>query len=109
MGEQFEEGVFGFEDNSVENVIVDKNVCNSETETPAQPQISLNAISGVNTFQTMRVKEQINNKPVNILIDCGSTHNFMDLATAKQMGCPVKESYPLQVAVPCGNFLTSTH
>ncbi|GKD46189.1 retrotransposable element Tf2 [Tanacetum coccineum] len=70
MGEHFEEGVFGFEDNSAENVI-------------------------------------INNKPVNILIDCGSTHNFLDLTTAKQMGCPVKESYPLQVAVPGGNFLTS--
>ncbi|GJU00268.1 glycoside hydrolase, catalytic domain-containing protein [Tanacetum coccineum] len=69
IGEQFEEGVFGFEDNSTANVIADQNVW-------------------VNTFQTMRVKGQINNKPVNILIDCGSTHNFLDLTTAKQMGCP---------------------
>ncbi|GJU27509.1 hypothetical protein Tco_1166130 [Tanacetum coccineum] len=28
-------------------------------------------------------------------------------SNTKQMGCPVKESYPLQVAVPGGNFLTS--
>ncbi|GJT98869.1 transposon ty3-I gag-pol polyprotein [Tanacetum coccineum] len=109
MGEQFEEGMFGFEDNSTENMIADQNVCNSKNESPTQPQISLNAISRVNTFQTMRVKGQINNKPVNILIDCGSTHNFLDLTTTKQIGCPVKESYPLQVAVPGANFLTSTH
>nr|GEU95515.1 hypothetical protein [Tanacetum cinerariifolium] len=64
---------------------------------------------GVSTFQTMRVNGQINNKPVNILIDCGSTHNFLDLSTAKKMGCSVKESYPLHVAVPGGNFLISKH
>ncbi|GJU48942.1 putative mitochondrial protein [Tanacetum coccineum] len=78
-------------------------------ELAAHPQISLNAISGVKTFQTMRVKGQINNKPVNILIDCESTHNFLDVSTAKQIGCSIKESYPLQVTVPGGNFLTSNH
>ncbi|GJW73776.1 putative mitochondrial protein [Tanacetum coccineum] len=109
LGEQFDEGVFGYEDNAGENVIDDHNDCHIESNVAAHPQISLNAISGVNTFQTMRVKGQINNKPVNILIDCGSTHNFLDVSTAKQMGCSIKESYPLQVTVPGGNFLTSNH
>ncbi|GJR65654.1 retrotransposable element Tf2 [Tanacetum coccineum] len=87
-GEQFSEGVFGYEDSVVENKV---------------------GKSGVNTFQTMRVKGQINNQPVNILIDCGSTHNFLDIATTKQIGCPVKESYPLQVIVTGGIFFTSNH
>ncbi|GJX04159.1 gypsy/ty3 retroelement polyprotein [Tanacetum coccineum] len=109
LDEQFDEGVFGCEDNVVENVSEDLHDYVPEPDTVTQPQISLNAISGVNTFQTMRIKGQINNKPVNILIDCGSTHNFLDLSTAKQLGCPVKGSYPLQVTVPGGNFLTSNH
>ncbi|GKC98876.1 retrotransposon-related protein [Tanacetum coccineum] len=107
--EQFVEGVFGYEDNVVENRVGKSSECQEEIDVAAQPHISLNAISGVNTFQTMRVKGHINNQPINILIDCGSTHNFLDITTAKQIGCPVKESYPLQVTVPGGNFLTSSH
>ncbi|GJW73773.1 putative mitochondrial protein [Tanacetum coccineum] len=109
FGEQFDEGVFDYEDSAGENVIDDHNDCHIESNVAAHPQISLNDILGVNTFQTMRVKGQINNKPVNILIDCGSTHNFLDVSIAKQMGCSIKESYPLQVTVPGGNFLTSNH
>ncbi|GKE47029.1 gypsy/ty3 retroelement polyprotein, partial [Tanacetum coccineum] len=109
LGEQFDEGVFDYEDNAGENVIDDHNDCHIESNVAEHLQISLNAILGANTFQTMRVKGQINNKPVNILIDCGSTHNFLDVSTAKQMGCSIKESYPLQVTVPGGNFLTSNH
>ncbi|GJW00940.1 putative mitochondrial protein [Tanacetum coccineum] len=76
LGEQSNEGVFGFEDNSPENVVVDHSSCNTEIEATTQPHISLNAISGF--FRPY--------------------HN-------KANGCSVKESYPLQVAVPAGNFL----
>ncbi|GJT52264.1 retrotransposon-related protein [Tanacetum coccineum] len=61
LDEQFDEGVFGSEDNAVENVSEDLHDCALEPDTVTQPQISLNAISGVNTFQTMRIKGQINN------------------------------------------------
>ncbi|GJX55739.1 retrotransposon-related protein [Tanacetum coccineum] len=96
-------------DSAVQNREGSSGECQEEINVVAQPHISLNAISGVDTFQTMRVKGQINNRPVNILIDCGSTHNFLDITTAKQIGCSIKESYPLQVTVPGGNFLTSSH
>ncbi|GKC32548.1 hypothetical protein Tco_1039842 [Tanacetum coccineum] len=99
MDQQIDEGVFGYEDSAVENLIDENNECNIEPNAVTQPQISLNAISGVNTFQTIRVKGQINNKHVNILIYCGSTHNFLDVSTIKKIGCPVKESYSLQVTV----------
>nr|GEW97139.1 hypothetical protein [Tanacetum cinerariifolium] len=85
-GEQFSEGVFGYEDSVVKNRVGKLSECQEEIDMAAQPQILLNAISGVNTFQTIRVKGQINNKPVNILIDCGSTHNFLDITTTKQIG-----------------------
>ncbi|GJY43081.1 reverse transcriptase [Tanacetum coccineum] len=108
-GEQFSEGVFGYEDSTVENGAGKSSECQEEIDMAAQPQISLNAILGVNTFQTIRVKGQINNHPVNILIDCRSTHNCLDITIAKQIGCPVKESYPLQVLGAGGNYLTSHH
>ncbi|GKD98428.1 hypothetical protein Tco_1382325, partial [Tanacetum coccineum] len=45
LDEQFD-GVFGSEDNAVENVSEDLHDCALEPDTVTQPQISLNAISG---------------------------------------------------------------
>ena len=43
-----------------------------------QPEISLHALAGVTTPQTMRVKGFFKKLPLTILIDFGSTHNFID-------------------------------
>jgi len=43
----------------------------------------MHAIAGVNTYQTMRVTGKVKRRPLHILIDSGSTHNFLDIATAK--------------------------
>jgi len=40
-------------------------------------EISLHAMDGCVTTQTIRLKGHINNKPVSILIDNGFTHNFV--------------------------------
>ncbi|GJZ16700.1 hypothetical protein Tco_0552823 [Tanacetum coccineum] len=52
-----------------------------------QPQISLNALTGTNNFQTMRVIGTVGQPVVHILVDCGSTHNFLDknMANAYKM------------------------
>ncbi|GJV53710.1 Fe(3+) dicitrate transport system permease [Tanacetum coccineum] len=73
------------------------------------PQISLNALSGITNFQTMRVKGQANRQPVHILVDCGSTHNFLDLHKAKQLGCDLKATCPLQISVAGGSQLVSQY
>ena len=44
------------------------------------PEISFHAISGTNHPQTMRITGKLGNKSVTILIDGGSTHNFLDQA-----------------------------
>ncbi|XP_071714207.1 uncharacterized protein [Rutidosis leptorrhynchoides] len=72
------------------------------------PHISLNALNGTSTYQTMRVVGQINNQKVHILIDSGSTHNFLDLGTGKRLGCRLKTIDPLYVGVPGGNQIVST-
>ncbi|XP_056690258.1 uncharacterized protein [Spinacia oleracea] len=59
----------------------------------AKPILSLNALSGNQNFQTMRVKGMRNNKLFHVLVDSRSTHNFLDLELAKKMGCVI-ESIP---------------
>lgn len=71
-------------------------------------QISLNALTGVYNYQTMRVKGLVGRQNVHVLVDCGSTHNFIDVQTAKKLGCRTKRMCPLQVAVANGDAMIST-
>ncbi|GJS72729.1 reverse transcriptase [Tanacetum coccineum] len=72
------------------------------------PQITLNALSGLNSYKTMRVKYRIGKQVVHILIDCGSTHNFLDIHTAKKLGCRLAKTTPMQVSVANGQRMMST-
>ncbi|GJV12941.1 putative mitochondrial protein [Tanacetum coccineum] len=73
------------------------------------PHISLNALNGIHSFQTMRVRGQVRRQTLQILIDYGSTHNFLDLQKAKKMGCRLTSMCPLQVEVANGNNMVSTY
>ena len=42
------------------------------------PEISLHALAKVIALQTMHIKGLFKNIPLTILIDSGSTHNFID-------------------------------
>ncbi|GKA17130.1 retrotransposable element Tf2 [Tanacetum coccineum] len=66
------------------------------------PQILLNALNWSNTFQTMRITGKVGKHELHILVDCGSTHNFLDVNVAKQVGCPVRSTYPLAVTIGGG-------
>lgn len=75
----------------------------------AEPILSLNALSGNQNFQTMRVTGTRNNKMFHVLVDSGSTHNFLGLELAKKLGCEI-ESIPSQVVtVADGNHLACQH
>ncbi|XP_074297152.1 uncharacterized protein LOC141627838 [Silene latifolia] len=73
-----------------------------------QPLISLNAISGYHSYQTMRVHGKVRNNTIHILIDSGSTHNFCDQSVAKKLGCKVTHTHPLEVSVANGETLVTT-
>ena len=51
-----------------------------------RPMISLHALTGTKGYQTMRVQGLIKNQLINILIDTGSTHNFVDGKVLKVVG-----------------------
>nr|GEU35335.1 hypothetical protein [Tanacetum cinerariifolium] len=71
------------------------------------PQVSLNALNGANSFQTIRITGKISKHEVHILVDCGATHNFLDVNVAKQVGCKTNRTYPLEVNVGVGIKLIS--
>jgi len=56
----------------------------------------------------MRVTGRIKNTRLHILIDSRSTHNFLDLATAKRLHCDIRKIPPLQVVVANGQQLQCT-
>jgi len=78
-----------------------------EEEEGGKPQgepllLSLNALNGISTYHIMRVTGRIKNISLHILIDLGSTHNFLDLATAKRLHCEIKKIPPIRVVVANG-------
>nr|GEW41408.1 hypothetical protein [Tanacetum cinerariifolium] len=59
--------------------------------------------------ETMKVKGMLGKHTLQILIDCGSTHNFLDLKTAKNLGCKFKSTITLQVYVANGQNMISCY
>ena len=51
-----------------------------------RPVISLYALIKTSDYHTMRVQGRIKNQLVSILINTGSTHNFMDVKVVKTVG-----------------------
>ncbi|GKE08002.1 retrotransposable element Tf2 [Tanacetum coccineum] len=55
----------------------------------------------------MRVLGKVGKYELHILIDTGSTHNFLNVSVAKYLGCIFKSTCPLQVTVAGGKTLIS--
>nr|GEV09195.1 reverse transcriptase [Tanacetum cinerariifolium] len=94
------------EEDQEEEVCIDievKDDTQVATYTKSFPRISLHALSGVSTFQTMRVRGYVGKQPLHILIDCESTHNFLDTSAAKRLSCQLSATTPLRVDVANGS------
>jgi hypothetical protein len=63
------------------------------------PEISFHAMTGTEHPQTMHVIGQLKNKKVILLIDGGSTHNFIDEAIVSKLALPVNREKKFQVMV----------
>jgi hypothetical protein len=51
------------------------------------PMISCNALAGISTPKTLKIEGYIKKKKVIVLIDSGSTHNFIHYKLAKDLNC----------------------
>ncbi|VFQ74021.1 unnamed protein product [Cuscuta campestris] len=81
----------------------------SEKGEGSEACISVQALTGGQSYQTMRVVGMVNKKAIHILIDSDSTHNFLDLDTAKNLGCSIEEVPTQAVTVADGNKKTCQH
>ena len=54
----------------------------------------------------MRVTVHVKKKALHILIDSGSTHNFLDVEVAKKIGCKTVSITPMRVDVANGSSLS---
>ncbi|KAM7497180.1 hypothetical protein LguiA_021594 [Lonicera macranthoides] len=69
--------------------------------------ISMHAIAGGAPCQTLVLQGQSKKVPLSILVDSGSSHNFLDPLTAKQTGCKVIPTTNLQVTIADGSKTSS--
>ena len=69
--------------------------------------ISVHALEGLQTPQTMKVKGFIKKQPVMILIDLGSTNNFLDSTLASRLKQKIEQASTFDVKVADGRSLTS--
>ena len=67
-----------------------------------EAEITLYALSGIPTSGTMRVMGRVNQRSFVILIDSGSTHNFIDAALVSQLHIHEDTSQILEVKVGNG-------
>lgn len=71
------------------------------------PEISLHAISGSLSPKTMRLIEMTKNQRVVILIDSGSTHNFIDPTVFNKVSLGILTLISLQVRMANGATVLS--
>lgn len=74
-----------------------------------EPCISINALSGNQSFNTTRIRGVVTKNPLHILVDLGSTHNFLDISYAKKIRCMLKDISTQAVAVADGNHISCQH
>ncbi|KAK4407690.1 Transposon Ty3-G Gag-Pol polyprotein [Sesamum angolense] len=70
-------------------------------------EISINALNGNTDFNTFRVKGKAYGHELQILIDGGNTHCFLDEMMANRLGCELEQTTPMVVSVADGRQMVS--
>ncbi|XP_021974504.1 uncharacterized protein LOC110869570 [Helianthus annuus] len=98
------------EDDEIQQESLDESAVNLVQEsvvdtTLPDPLISIHALTGIPSFSTMQVVGNLGTKPLQILIDSGSTHNFIDEKLAVKLNCVMKDIEGMKVGVANGSQL----
>lgn len=70
-------------------------------------EISLNAITGTPSSNTMRIVGKVAEERVMVLVDSGSTHNFLDPSVLQQCRGTMDRSKKITIKVVNGEIITS--
>ncbi|XP_026451448.1 uncharacterized protein LOC113351725 [Papaver somniferum] len=92
------------ETHSTSDADTEEDIFEEAAESPDEPEIevSLNALTGSLTGDTIRVPGFLNNHPISVLIDTGSTTSFIDTALAQILACHIEPTAQLLVNVANG-------
>ena len=74
------------EEEEEEPILEDERESNEESD-DSQPIISCHALSGFSVPQTLKVVGFLKKQKVTVLIDSGSTHNFINKKLATRLNC----------------------
>ena len=69
------------------------------------PTVSCHALVGICTPQTLKIEGYIKKRKVTVLIDCGSTHNFIHCKLAKALNCFVYPAPEFQLMIANGGTI----
>jgi hypothetical protein len=98
----------GEEDRQVQEAVPDSLLALLESSEEAQlAQLSYHAMSGIQTAQTIKVLGSVAQHSVHVLVDGGSTLNFIQTQVARTLGLTHSPSPSLKVIVGNGNELIS--
>ena len=78
----------------------------SPEDSSGVPSISLQAMCGITAAHTIKVLGFIHNNPVNILVDSGSTHNFINTTHAQKLKLETSDSKSFDVFVANGEKIS---
>jgi hypothetical protein len=79
------------------------DISEEAAETGEDPPISLNAITGLAAADTMQLAVRVADKPLQALIDSGSTHSFISVGTATRLQLDIRPWPDLTVKVANGD------
>eukprot|EP00253_Pinus_taeda_P036391 PITA_36391 len=72
---------------------------------PKEPVISLHALAGISSPQTLKIRGFIKHRPVLVLIDSGSMHNFIHQRVTEAVHCFVRVVSNFQVQIVDGGIM----
>ena len=70
-----------------------------------EPVISLHALAGISSPQTLKIRGFLKHRPVVVLIDSGSTHNFIHQKVIEAVHCFVRVVSNFQVQIADGGTI----
>lgn len=81
----------------------------NEVEVTSEPsEVSIHALTGTEGVHAVTLLGMVNNTTVSMLVDSGSTHNFISQAAAKRLGLHLSLCTPVEVTVANGAVLACT-
>eukprot|EP00253_Pinus_taeda_P012319 PITA_12319 len=78
---------------------------NQHDNVPEEPVISLHALVGISSPKTLKIRGFIKHRPMVVLIDSGSTHNFIHQRVTEAVHCFVQEVSNFQVQIVDGGTM----